>query len=81
LKTFKKLVVYFGVDPSVTQSGQFVGTKNKMSKGGSEILRKVLFCIGFSNIRTKRNNQPCNPVLYKYYQKKCRNIIQPPLLC
>lgn len=44
-----KLVAYFGVDPSVVQAGQFVGTKNKMSKRGSEILRRVLFCVAFAN--------------------------------
>ncbi|AZT91691.1 hypothetical protein ELD05_10765 [Caldicellulosiruptor changbaiensis] len=39
-----KLVAYFGLTLSVVQSWQFVGTKNKISKRGSEILRRVLFC-------------------------------------
>ncbi|WP_456298812.1 IS110 family RNA-guided transposase [Caldicellulosiruptor morganii] len=67
-----KLVAFFGVDPSVNQSGQFVGTKNKMSKRGSKILRRILFTIALANIRTKRNSKPCNPVLFEYYQKKCQ---------
>jgi len=29
-----KLVAYFGIDPSVMQSGEFTGTQNKMSKRG-----------------------------------------------
>ncbi|WAM35847.1 IS110 family transposase [Caldicellulosiruptor acetigenus] len=67
-----KLVAFFGIDPSVNQSGQFVGTKNKMSKRGSKILRRILFTIALANIRTKRNSEPCNPVLLEYYQKKCQ---------
>jgi len=30
-----KLVAYFGIDPSVMQSGEFTGTQNKMSKRGT----------------------------------------------
>ncbi|AZT90002.1 IS110 family transposase [Caldicellulosiruptor changbaiensis] len=67
-----KLVAFFGIDPSVNQSGQFVGTKNKMSKRGSKILRRILFTIALANIRTKRDSKPCNPVLFEYYQKKCQ---------
>jgi len=67
-----KLVAFFGIDPSVNQSGQFVGTKNKMSKRGSKILRRILFTIALANIRTKRDSKPCNPVLLEYYQKKCQ---------
>jgi transposase len=66
-----KLVAYFGIDPSVKQSGQFEGTKNKMSKRGSRLLRKVLFTTALANIRKKRNGKEHNPVLYEYYRKKC----------
>jgi len=31
-----KLVAYFGIDPSVMQSGEFTGTQNKMSKRGQD---------------------------------------------
>lgn len=37
--------------------------------GGSSMGR-VLICIVFANIGTKRNNQPYNPVLYECYQRK-----------
>jgi transposase len=68
-----KLVAYFGIDPSVMQSGEFTGTQNKMSKRGSRLLRRVLFTIALANIRTKRDKTACNPVLMEYYKNKCQN--------
>jgi len=76
-----KLVAFFGIDPSVNQSGQFVGSKNKMSKRGSKILRRILFTIALANIRTKRDSKPCNPVLLEYYQKKCQQKPKKVLFC
>jgi transposase len=38
-----KLVVYAGIDASVSQSGMYQSTNNKMSKRGSPYLRKALF--------------------------------------
>jgi len=69
----EKLVAFFGIDPSVNQSGEFVGTRNKMSKRGSRLLRRVAFTISLANIRTKRDKQPCNPVIMEYYKRKCEN--------
>lgn len=66
-----KLTAYFGIDPSVKQSGQFEGTQNKMSKRGSRLLRRVLFTTALANIRKKRNGKEHNPVLYQYYRNKC----------
>jgi transposase len=66
-----RLVAYFGIDPSVKQSGQFEGTKNKMSKRGSRLLRRVLFTTALANVRKKRNGKEHNPILYEYYRKKC----------
>lgn len=48
-----KLVAYFGIDPSVKQLGQFVGTKNKMSKRGSPLLRRVLFTTAMAKNTTQ----------------------------
>ncbi len=46
-----KLVAFFGIDPpSVNQSGEFTGTRNKMSKRGSKLLRRVMFTTAFSPI-------------------------------
>ncbi|MFU0799506.1 MAG: DEDD-Tnp-IS110 domain-containing protein [Xylanivirga thermophila] len=69
----KKLVAYFGIDPSVMQSGEFTGTRNKMSKRGSRLLRRVLYTTALANIRTKRNSEPCNPVLMDFYERKSQS--------
>ncbi|AFK85527.1 transposase IS116/IS110/IS902 family protein [Thermoanaerobacterium saccharolyticum JW/SL-YS485] len=66
----KQLFAYFGVDPSVNESGHFKGTDNKMSKRGSKIARRVLYVIALASVRVKRNGTAINPVLYDYYQKK-----------
>ena len=59
----KKLVAFVGVDPSVKQSGEFVGTQNKMSKRGSPHLRRAFFlAAGVASFH--------DPVLSAYYQKK-----------
>lgn len=68
-----KLVAYFGIDPSVKQSGQFVGTQNKMSKRGSRLLRRVLFTTALASIRKKRDGKEINAVLYDFYRRKCVN--------
>ncbi len=65
----KQLVAYFGIDPSVNQSGKFNGTKNKMSKRGTKIGRKVLYAVALASVRNKRNGVPNNQVLQKYYQE------------
>jgi transposase len=66
-----KLAAYFGIDPSVKQSGQFEGTENKMSKRGSRLLRRIIFTTALANVRKNRNGKDNNPVLYEYYRKKC----------
>ena len=66
----KQLFAYFGVDPSVNESGNFKGTENKMSKRGSRIARRVLYAIALASVRKKRNGDAINPVLQEYYQKK-----------
>lgn len=66
----KQLFAYFGVDPSVSESGNFKGTENKMSKRGSKIARRVLYSIALASVRLKQNGVATNPVLHEYYQKK-----------
>ena len=39
----KQLIAYAGMDPSVKQSGNFVGTQSHMSKRGSPYLRRALW--------------------------------------
>ncbi|WP_432405650.1 IS110 family transposase [Wukongibacter sp. M2B1] len=66
----KQLVAYFGIDPSVKESGKFKGTKSKMSKRGSAVARRVLFIVALASIRRNRKGEANNPVLRKYYDKK-----------
>lgn len=59
----KKLVAYAGIDASVSQSGQFEGAHNVMSKRGSPYLRKALFQAALVSSRS-------DPVLKAFYEKK-----------
>jgi transposase len=42
-RTPQKLMAFAGMDPKVTQSGQFTGTENKISKRGSPFLRRAVY--------------------------------------
>ncbi len=64
-KTSSQLVSFAGINPTVRQSGQFTGTKNKMSKKGSPYLRLALWQSSITSVRF-------NPVLKKYYQQKVK---------
>ena len=55
-----KLVAYAGLDASVKQSGNFIGTQNKISKRGSPYLRRALWTAAF--IASQKD-----PVLSVYY--------------
>lgn len=61
----KKLVAYAGLDATVHQSGQFTGTRAKISKRGSPYLRRSLWSAANSAKRF-------NPVLRDFYQLKIR---------
>jgi transposase len=63
---FKKpssLVAFAGLDPSVFESGEFVGTKNHLSKRGSHYMRWALW------IAAERARM-FDPVFASYYAKK-----------
>jgi transposase len=60
--SYKKLIAYAGVDPSVYESGQSK-IKGRISKRGNKSLRRVLFIMALSII--KRNH-----VFAVYYLKK-----------
>jgi transposase len=66
----KQLFAYFGMDPTVNESGKFKGTEVHMSKRGSRIARRAIFAVALACIRTKRNGEALNPYLYQYYNKK-----------
>jgi len=59
----KKLTAYAGLDSTVHQSGQFTGTRSRISKRGSTYLRRAIW----SAAALARKH---NPVLSDYYQKK-----------
>ena len=69
----KQLVAYLGVDASVNQSGKFIGTRNKMSKRGSKIARRILFAAAMASIRSKIGGKPMNKVLKDYYEQNQKN--------
>lgn len=58
-----KLAAYAGIDASVSQSGEYQSTHNKMSKRGSPYLRKALFQAALVAAFN-------DPVFSAFYQKK-----------
>lgn len=56
-----KLVAFAGLDVKVNQSGQFIGTQNKISKRGSPYLRRAIWTVA-------NRAAFCDPVLSLYYQ-------------
>ncbi|WP_312907071.1 IS110 family transposase [Tissierella praeacuta] len=64
----KQLVAFFGLDPSVNESGKFKSDKEKMSKLDTRFGRRALYTVALASIRTKRNGQVMNKVLLDYYQ-------------
>ena len=58
-----KLVAYAGIDASVSQSGDYHSTNNRMSKRGSPYLRRALFQAAF--VASQRD-----PILKAFYLKK-----------
>jgi len=58
-----KLAAFAGIDASISQSGEYQSTQNKMSKRGSPYLRKALFQAAIVASQ-------CDPTLKAYYQKK-----------
>lgn len=56
-----QLVAFSGLDVTVKQSGEFSGTKNKISKRGSPYLRRAIWLAA-------QRAAFCDPVLSEYYQ-------------
>jgi len=69
----KQLVAYCGMDPSVRQSGNYVGTKNRVTKRGSPFLRRSLYMAATTAIRKNGKGSLVNEVIYDYYQKKVQS--------
>ena len=63
----KALVAYAGIDAPPYQSGQFIGTKRKISKWGSSNLRKI----GYEVMRClKTLKNPTDRKVYDFIIKK-----------
>jgi transposase len=58
-----KLVAYAGIDPTVRQSGEFNGTRNRMSKRGSPYLRRAIW-------QAATVAKMHNPILRDFYEQK-----------
>ncbi|KYH30446.1 transposase IS116/IS110/IS902 family protein [Clostridium tepidiprofundi DSM 19306] len=63
----KHLIAYFGIDPSVNESGKFKSNQNKMSKRGTRIGRRALYAVALASVRTNNNE-----VLLKYYKENLK---------
>lgn len=72
----KQLFAYFGLDPAVKQSGNFTGTKVKMSKRGSRVARRAIFTIALVGVGVTRKGKANNPVLRDYYLHKCKSKLK-----
>ncbi len=64
-KTSAQLVSFAGINPTVRQSGNFLGSRNHMSKKGSPYLRLALWQASITSSRF-------NPILKEYYQLKIK---------
>jgi transposase len=64
----KHLVAFFGLDPSVNESGKFKGNNSHISKRGTRIGRRALYAVALASVRSKRNGDATNPVLLNYYK-------------
>lgn len=67
LHSAKALIAWAGIDPPPYESGQFVGSKRRITKRGSSTLRKV----GYEVMRVlKSHRAPEDDVVYNYILKK-----------
>lgn len=64
-KTSAQLVAFAGINPTVRQSGNFMGNKNRMSKKGSPYLRLALWQAAV--VASRRN-----PILKTFYEQKLK---------
>jgi len=62
-KSADKLATFAGIDPTVKQSGDYVGTRNHMSKRGSPYLRRALWMASVCAVQH-------DPMFKAYYDKK-----------
>jgi len=68
----KHLVAYFGLDPSVSQSGKFKSDRNVMSKRGTRIGRRALYAVALASVRRNNIGKPINNVLLNFYNENMK---------
>ena len=68
----KQLYAYFGLDPKVRQSGNFIGSELRMSKRGSPYARRCFYMLALQSVSLRKNGEPKNPVLRAFYLEKCK---------
>lgn len=67
--SYKKLIAFAGLDPSLHQSGKFVG-KSKISKRGNRHLRRVIYLMAASVVSQ-------NPFFKSYFFKRKKEGLAP----
>ncbi len=69
----RALTAFAGLDPSVKESGQFKGTRNKISKRGNRQIRRALYMVAMRSVSINRKGDYVNPYLRDFYDRKCRS--------
>ena len=77
----KEMVAFFGIDPSVSQSGKFNSDQNKISKRGTRFGRRALYATALASIRKSRDGKSINSVLYQYYHENLKGKKKKVALC
>ena len=77
----KQLVAFFGIEPSVNESGKFKSDRNKMSKRGTRFGRRALYAVALTSIKKCKNGKLINSVLYGYYHDNLKGKKKKVALC
>lgn len=72
-KASKQLTAYYGLDPSVKQSGKTTSHNMRISKRGSPLARKMLRMAVQNSIHRTKGGKVNNHILAEYYAEKCRS--------
>lgn len=57
---------FFGIKPSVSESGKFKSDRNKIFKRGTRFGRRALYAVALASVRNSRSGNPINNVLCQY---------------
>ncbi len=69
----QQLVAFFGVDPSVNQSGKFKGDRAHMSKRGTSVGRRVLYSFALQCVKKNQDGKPLNATIHDYYNQQLKH--------